>query len=287
MKHYFIAGGLACVAIGLVPAANASIEPETVTYSAGYTPYGGYSGMAFSAGVTESVPQFNPSLGTLNSVTFSLTQTISGTATFWNSSAGGTGGGTVQQVSTSSFYQNEGVNDASGNQFAYSYASPSDGTSLLSSSGAQPAGISFVAATRTTPAYWSISPSVTAASPDTVSVGYSTTLISYILTSSSTADASSYPYASESSSGALVLGEFEGTGSLPLTMTAADIFSFTGGTVGYSSDTTVSGSLSVSYDYTPSVVPEPGTWMAAGLLCGVVGLHTGRSLWRRKTQPVA
>ena len=135
----------------------------------------------------------------------------------------------------------------------------------------------YVAGSHGAGGYWNVAPGTSDSIPLNYTEGYN-----YAITASTTGDASGYAL-SPSPSGALAA--YVGSGTIPVDLNSSANVLFNGnGNITYSSTVDVAGTLEVSYLY--STVPEPGTWMAAGLLFGVVGLHTGRCLWRRKNQQV-
>ena len=254
--------GLVCLTLGLVTGAKAAVENEFAYYPSGTTTY--YN--------PQSVTQFNPALGTLTAVYFTFNENVSALITFGNSA-------TQFETVTQIFYtQVMNVTDGSGNYVAYDNGNSSTiGGSLLSTTGTQPSGITYVAGSHGAGGYWNVAPGTSDSIPLNYTEGYN-----YALTASTTGDASGYAL-SPSPSGALAA--YVGSGTIPVDLNSSANVLFNGnGNITYSSTVDVAGTLEVSYLY--STVPEPGTWMAAGLLFGVVGLHTGRCLWRRKNQQV-
>jgi len=260
MKNKFILVGLVCLALGLVTGAKAAVENEFAYYPQGTTTYSN----------PQTVPQFSTSLGTLDAVYFTFTENVSDNITFKNNAS------QFESVTQIFYTQVMNVSDGNGNYVAYDNGNNATiGGSLLSTTGTQPSGVTYVAGSHGATGYWTVAPNTS----DSIPLGYNETY-NYALTPTTTGDASGftlYP----STSGAI--SAYVGGGTVPVTLNSSANVLFNGnGNVTYSSTVDVAGTMEVTYLY--STVPEPGTWMAAGLLFGVVGLHTGRCLWRRKNQ---
>jgi hypothetical protein len=87
-------------------------------------------------------------------------------------------------------------------------------------------------------------------------------------------------------SGTALMNDFIGGSTVPVNITGTSLTAYLLDT-GLSD--TSSDKINVTLDvqvWEAQVVPEPATWMSAALLFGVVGLSTGRSLWRKRGQVV-
>jgi hypothetical protein len=102
-----------------------------------------------------------------------------------------------------------------------------------------------------------------------------------VFNGSSTTDADGHTI-----SGAGLLGQFLGSGTVPVSLTGTSLTAYVLDTgLSDTSSDAVNGTLQVVFDFIPSV-PDSGSWAAEALMFGALVIGTGRSVWR-KSPPVS
>jgi len=256
------------VVLGLAPRAVADV---TITYpSVGSY---GFSSQNTPYTASQSVQKFDPSLGTLISMQFTVSETVSGTVSLWSPDASQT----VSEVDYNGFIY--ATLPGGGSTLA-------DGTHNLIVLNEADSDAPLITTTTDIPQNGNSGspPSSGTVLTETFS-GLNQSSTTYTFDSSTSADEEANSF-----SGGSLLSDFTGTGTTSVNLTAlAQVSTTTSGDVLSAYSDNVTGTLSVTYDYTPNetaVAPEPGTWLSAGLLFGMVGFSTGRSLWLKRAQPI-
>lgn len=248
--------GLACLSLAAVPAARADFitYPSVGTYgfSSANTPYS----------AEQSVQQFDPSLGTLESMQFSVSETVSGTVSLWSTVA------------------NQSVTKVSYKGYLYATI-PGAGNSTLIDGSVNNLVLNQADSIKNLITSFTSIPQETG--PGTPPAGALVKSFSGLNASSST-----YTFTAATTSdqpgnafpGGSLLNDFTGTGT-----TAVDLYALgnvsitTAGNVhnAYSDD--VTGTLSVTYDYIPAPpsVPDSGSWVIDAMMFGVLVVGMRRS----------